>query len=78
MDELDERMTASEEALREHHDFWVQHVEATLGPIRDESQRLWDALKEEIGARQLQDQQRVAWLLSRRFAIVYKISIGSL
>ena len=54
-------MTESEEALRQHHDFWVQHVEATLGPIRDESQRLWDALKEEVGARQLQDQQRVAW-----------------
>ena len=34
-------------------------LEATLGPIRDESQRLSDALAIETQKRQLQDQQRV-------------------
>ena len=35
--------------------------QATLGPIRDESQRLSDALAEEQRSRQLQDLRREAW-----------------
>ena len=38
---------------------WLR--QATLGPIRDESQRLSDALAEETRSRQLQDVRREAW-----------------
>eukprot|EP00931_Biecheleriopsis_adriatica_P094163 TRINITY_DN67847_c0_g1_i1.p1 TRINITY_DN67847_c0_g1~~TRINITY_DN67847_c0_g1_i1.p1 ORF type:complete len:281 (+),score=91.83 TRINITY_DN67847_c0_g1_i1:80-922(+) len=58
VDELEVRMTASEAALRAQTEHRKQHIEATLGPIRDESQRLWTALQAESRERREQDQAR--------------------
>ncbi|CAK9002562.1 unnamed protein product [Durusdinium trenchii] len=58
VDELNERMTFAEDALVQQREDRIRHIEATLGPIRDESQRLSDALAIETQKRQLQDQQR--------------------
>lgn len=58
VDELGDRMTEAEAALVRQREDRIRHIEATLGPIRDESQRLSDALAEETRERQLQDQRR--------------------
>mmetsp|Transcript_44996 Transcript_44996/g.106973 ORF Transcript_44996/g.106973 Transcript_44996/m.106973 type:complete len:277 (+) Transcript_44996:3-833(+) len=58
VDQLGERMSQAEAALVQQREDRIRHIEATLGPIRDESQRLADALQVETQARQLQDQRR--------------------
>jgi len=58
IDELEQRMTASEAGLARQREDRIRHIEATLGPIRDESQRLSTALDQESKARRLQDEGR--------------------
>eukprot|EP00441_Pelagodinium_beii_P025148 CAMPEP_0197653474 /NCGR_PEP_ID=MMETSP1338-20131121/35664_1 /TAXON_ID=43686 ORGANISM="Pelagodinium beii, Strain RCC1491" /NCGR_SAMPLE_ID=MMETSP1338 /ASSEMBLY_ACC=CAM_ASM_000754 /LENGTH=284 /DNA_ID=CAMNT_0043228597 /DNA_START=68 /DNA_END=922 /DNA_ORIENTATION=- len=58
VEELEVRMTESEAALEQQTKERKEHIEATLGPIRDESQRLFTALMEESKARRLQDKSR--------------------
>ena len=47
-----------EAALVQQREDRKRHIESTLGPIRDESQRLFDALAAETRERQLQDHKR--------------------
>lgn len=58
VDEVEQRMTESEAALVRQREDRIRHIETTLGPIRDESQRLFSALEEESKARRLQDEGR--------------------
>eukprot|EP00930_Biecheleria_cincta_P090475 TRINITY_DN79861_c0_g1_i1.p1 TRINITY_DN79861_c0_g1~~TRINITY_DN79861_c0_g1_i1.p1 ORF type:complete len:281 (-),score=61.06 TRINITY_DN79861_c0_g1_i1:123-965(-) len=58
IDELEQRMTESEAALVRQREDRIRHIETTLGPIRDESQRLCTALDQESKARRLQDEGR--------------------
>ncbi|CAE7224894.1 unnamed protein product, partial [Symbiodinium sp. CCMP2592] len=58
VDELGVRMTDAEAALVQQREDRKRHIESTLGPIRDESQRLFDALAAETRERQLQDHKR--------------------
>jgi len=58
IDELELRMTESEAALVRQREDRIRHIETTIGPIRDQSARLWSALQEESKARRLQDEGR--------------------
>jgi len=58
VEELEVGMTDSEAALERQTQERKEHIEATLGPIRDESQRLFMALTKESKARRLQDETR--------------------
>jgi len=58
VDELEHRMGQAEAALEEQRRRRIEHIEATLGPIRDEAARVSDALVGERRARRLQEAER--------------------
>jgi hypothetical protein len=58
IDELEQRMSQNEAALQEQRRRRIEHIEATLGPIRDEAARVSAALVGERKARKLQEAER--------------------
>lgn len=58
IDDLNSRMADAEGALERQREDRIQHIESTLGPIRDEAKRLTLALETESKARRLQDEAR--------------------
>jgi hypothetical protein len=58
IDGLDQRMGQAEVALQEQRERRMAHIEATLGPIRDEAARISAALLGERKARKLQEKER--------------------
>eukprot|EP00442_Polarella_glacialis_P005409 CAMPEP_0115066878 /NCGR_PEP_ID=MMETSP0227-20121206/11063_1 /TAXON_ID=89957 /ORGANISM="Polarella glacialis, Strain CCMP 1383" /LENGTH=303 /DNA_ID=CAMNT_0002452851 /DNA_START=18 /DNA_END=929 /DNA_ORIENTATION=+ len=73
MEDLEQQMTDAEEALRQQTEHRKQHIEATLGPIRDEAQRLTLALAAESKSRRLQDEAREKLLADEIEAITGQI-----
>lgn len=63
LDGLDTRLDELDEDLRVRKAHRIQHIEETLGPIRDEVRRLDEALKEESRSRRLEEQRREKRLL---------------
>jgi len=58
LDELEQRMGQAEVALQEQRERRMAHIEATLGPIRDEATRISAGLLGERKARRLQEKER--------------------
>lgn len=70
VDGLETAMTEAEAALQRQHEFRCAHIEETLGPIRDEAQRLTLAVESESKSRRRQEEAREKLLADETEAIM--------